>query len=50
MAVTAEQRKEALNLLLPYQRSDFAGIFRAMDGTSPLTFTTSLFFNFLSAN
>nr|GMD68299.1 pyruvate, phosphate dikinase, chloroplastic [Ipomoea batatas] len=32
MAVTAEQRKEALNLLLPYQRSDFAGIFRAMDG------------------
>nr|GEX63606.1 pyruvate, phosphate dikinase, chloroplastic [Tanacetum cinerariifolium] len=25
-------RKEALDLLLPYQRSDFHGIFRAMDG------------------
>lgn len=33
MAVTPEQRKAALNLLLPYQRSDFEGIFRAMDGT-----------------
>ena len=33
MAVTQEQRKEALNSLLPYQRSDFEGIFRAMDGT-----------------
>ncbi|KAM3323785.1 pyruvate, phosphate dikinase 2 isoform X1 [Capsicum chacoense] len=32
MAVTTEQRKEALDLLLPYQRSDFEGIFRAMDG------------------
>lgn len=32
MAVTVEQRKEALNSLLPYQRSDFEGIFRAMDG------------------
>ncbi|ERN12449.1 hypothetical protein AMTR_s00025p00146930 [Amborella trichopoda] len=32
MAVTPEQRKEALNQLLPYQRSDFEGIFRAMDG------------------
>ncbi|EOY06314.1 Pyruvate orthophosphate dikinase isoform 1 [Theobroma cacao] len=32
MAVTPEQRKAALNLLLPYQRSDFEGIFRAMDG------------------
>ncbi|KAL3812748.1 hypothetical protein ACJIZ3_014016 [Penstemon smallii] len=32
MAVTLEQRKEALDLLLPYQRSDFEGIFRAMDG------------------
>ncbi|CAJ1941162.1 unnamed protein product [Sphenostylis stenocarpa] len=32
MAVTAEQRKAALDLLLPYQRSDFEGIFRAMDG------------------
>uniref|UniRef100_A0A0A0L532 pyruvate, phosphate dikinase n=2 Tax=Cucumis sativus TaxID=3659 RepID=A0A0A0L532_CUCSA len=32
MAVTVEQRKSALDLLLPYQRSDFEGIFRAMDG------------------
>lgn len=32
MAVTVEQRKEALDQLLPYQRSDFEGIFRAMDG------------------
>ncbi|KAK4477975.1 hypothetical protein RD792_017240 [Penstemon davidsonii] len=32
MAVTLEQRKEALDLLLPYQRTDFEGIFRAMDG------------------
>ncbi|KAI9193826.1 hypothetical protein LWI28_000497 [Acer negundo] len=32
MAVTSEQRKAALDLLLPYQRSDFEGIFRAMDG------------------
>ncbi|KAG8370108.1 hypothetical protein BUALT_Bualt14G0083200 [Buddleja alternifolia] len=32
MAVTLEQRKEALDLLLPYQRADFEGIFRAMDG------------------
>ncbi|KAJ4968952.1 hypothetical protein NE237_015653 [Protea cynaroides] len=32
MAVTKEQRKKALDLLLPYQRSDFEGIFRAMDG------------------
>jgi pyruvate,orthophosphate dikinase len=32
MAVTTEQRKSALDLLLPYQRSDFEGIFRAMDG------------------
>lgn len=34
MAVTLEQRKAALDLLLPYQRSDFEGIFRAMDGIS----------------
>lgn len=34
MAVTTEQRKAALNSLLPYQRSDFEGIFRAMDGTN----------------
>ncbi|XP_051128050.1 pyruvate, phosphate dikinase, chloroplastic-like [Andrographis paniculata] len=32
MAATIEQRKAALELLLPYQRSDFEGIFRAMDG------------------
>ncbi|KAK7387835.1 hypothetical protein VNO78_22630 [Psophocarpus tetragonolobus] len=32
MAVTPLQRKAALDLLLPYQRSDFEGIFRAMDG------------------
>ncbi|KAL6971394.1 pyruvate, phosphate dikinase [Sarracenia purpurea var. burkii] len=32
MAVTPEQRKAALDLLLPYQRLDFEGIFRAMDG------------------
>ncbi|XVE65704.1 hypothetical protein DITRI_Ditri08aG0021100 [Diplodiscus trichospermus] len=32
MAVTPEQRKAALDGLLPYQRSDFEGIFRAMDG------------------
>ncbi|KAL5701581.1 pyruvate, phosphate dikinase [Ranunculus cassubicifolius] len=32
MAVTVEQRKTALDLLLPYQRTDFEGIFRAMDG------------------
>ncbi|KAF8038150.1 hypothetical protein BT93_B0878 [Corymbia citriodora subsp. variegata] len=32
MAVTPEQRKAALNVLLPFQRSDFEGIFRAMDG------------------
>ncbi|XP_059311928.1 pyruvate, phosphate dikinase, chloroplastic isoform X1 [Lycium ferocissimum] len=32
MAATLEQRKEALDSLLPYQRSDFEGIFRAMDG------------------
>ncbi|KAI4304114.1 hypothetical protein MLD38_039669 [Melastoma candidum] len=32
MAVTTEQRKAALNQVLPYQRSDFEGIFRAIDG------------------
>ncbi|KAK6913844.1 Pyruvate phosphate dikinase, AMP/ATP-binding [Dillenia turbinata] len=32
MAVTAEQRKAALDILLPYQKSDFEGIFRAMEG------------------
>lgn len=32
MAVTPEQRKAALDVLLPYQRSDFEGLFSAMDG------------------
>lgn len=32
MAGNLEQRQRALDLLLPYQRSDFEGIFRAMDG------------------
>ena len=32
MAVTTEQRKASLDVLLPYQRADFEGIFRAMDG------------------
>ncbi|KAL6970343.1 pyruvate, phosphate dikinase [Sarracenia purpurea var. burkii] len=32
MAATSEQRKAALDLLLPFQRSDFEGIFHAMDG------------------
>ncbi|NIN71984.1 MAG: pyruvate, phosphate dikinase, partial [Gemmatimonadetes bacterium] len=27
-----EERKKALNELLPFQRRDFAGLFRAMDG------------------
>ncbi|GMP56693.1 hypothetical protein CsSME_00021085 [Camellia sinensis var. sinensis] len=31
MAVTLEQRKTALDVLLPYQRSDFEGLFSAMD-------------------
>lgn len=32
MAPSVELRKVALDTLLPYQRSDFEGIFRAMDG------------------
>ncbi|KAK3150094.1 hypothetical protein QOZ80_3AG0227940 [Eleusine coracana subsp. coracana] len=32
MADTVEQRQKALDLLLPYQRTDFEGILRAMDG------------------
>ncbi|KAK4802039.1 hypothetical protein SAY86_000242 [Trapa natans] len=32
LAVTPEQRNAALHVLLPFQRSDFEGIFRAMDG------------------
>ena len=31
MADSAEQRTEALDKLLPYQRADFEGIFRAME-------------------
>ncbi len=36
---TIEQRKKALAKLLPYQREDFIGIFRAMDGL-PVTIRT----------
>ncbi|MFB3883216.1 MAG: pyruvate, phosphate dikinase [Armatimonadota bacterium] len=32
LAETPEERKAALKELLPFQRSDFAGIFKAMDG------------------
>jgi pyruvate,orthophosphate dikinase len=32
LADTSEERTAALNILLPYQRSDFAGLFEAMDG------------------
>ncbi len=32
LADTPEQRKAALDELLPYQRADFDGLFRAMDG------------------
>jgi pyruvate,orthophosphate dikinase len=32
LAETSEERTEALNELLPYQRSDFEGLFEAMDG------------------
>jgi pyruvate,orthophosphate dikinase len=32
LAKTSEERTEALNELLPYQRSDFEGLFEAMDG------------------
>jgi pyruvate,orthophosphate dikinase len=32
LAKTSEARTEALNELLPYQRSDFEGLFEAMDG------------------
>ena len=39
LAETPEQRKEALNELLPYQREDFVGIFRAMKGL-PVTIRT----------
>ena len=33
-SVTVEQRVEALNKILPYQREDFEKLFRAMDGYS----------------
>jgi pyruvate,orthophosphate dikinase len=32
LARSASERAEALDVLLPYQRADFAGLFRAMDG------------------
>ncbi len=32
MADTAVDRNEAINALLPYQREDFSGLYRAMDG------------------
>ena len=32
LSETSEERTEALNELLPYQRSDFEGLFEAMDG------------------
>ena len=32
LAKTSEERVKALNILLPYQRSDFEGLFEAMDG------------------
>lgn len=32
LAESAEERKEALDELLPFQREDFAGLFRVMDG------------------
>ncbi len=32
LAKTSEERTEALNELLPFQRSDFEGLFEAMDG------------------
>ncbi len=39
LADTKDQRAEALEKLLPYQREDFAGIFRVMDGR-PVTIRT----------
>jgi pyruvate,orthophosphate dikinase len=32
LAETSEERTQALNVLLPYQRKDFDGLFEAMDG------------------
>jgi pyruvate,orthophosphate dikinase len=39
LAATAEERKAALDKLLPHQRADFEGIFRAMKGM-PVTIRT----------
>ncbi|MBW2262132.1 MAG: pyruvate, phosphate dikinase, partial [Deltaproteobacteria bacterium] len=39
LADTRDQRAEALAVLLPFQREDFAGIFRVMDG-KPVTIRT----------
>jgi pyruvate, orthophosphate dikinase len=39
LATTVEARKKALDKLLPYQRSDFEGIFKAMQGR-PVTIRT----------
>jgi pyruvate, orthophosphate dikinase len=39
LADTVEARKKALDKLLPYQRSDFEGIFKAMEGR-PVTIRT----------
>src|SRR5438876_9873211 len=39
LATTPEARKRALDALLPYQRSDFEGIFKAMQGR-PVTIRT----------
>jgi pyruvate,orthophosphate dikinase len=39
LAATAEERKEALAKLLPHQRKDFEGLFRAMKG-KPVTIRT----------
>lgn len=46
MADTAEARQQALDLLLPYQRTDFEGIFRAMDGIDDNHFHLHNFTNF----
>lgn len=39
MAKTKEERQNALNKLLPFQRSDFIGLFKAMEGL-PVTIRT----------
>lgn len=51
MSSTVEQRQKALDRLLPYQRSDFEGIFRAMDGTcSPFFSVHYWLFNLSKCN